>query len=603
MQKIFNLFGILVVVLILFCCPLWFVMPEQLDLSNSFLNEYFSFANFFNLEFSSVTKAIASVYLLLIGKTAPNTWLHVAIIFSGILLFFAMFFSTEKFNSARGVAYSCIGWLMIICSVLALNKFKNSGEVSLISTQIVCYAIWFLACCYFLNKKNMQAIVTVVLMLSAIVVSYSAITQVIPKERISLQNYAAKERGFNSFAEWTNHIEKLKLTTNEVVKTQTDLLQENNLKNLEELNRYIGKLSNAFDSIDIALNLIAKSNDYQNFEEMTNQMTMLWKVDREIEYNMEFYSAKVGLRYKQLQEAYPKAINLYSELETGKNEQSKKIGYADYQELTQKIAALTMPIEQQLLDRLISNRSFGTFINPNSLGGFLIICIPVFLGLLVCQRSFVVKLAAVLSLGICWVALAASKSKSSLLILCVTLVLLFLLTAFSKKLKGWIAFSLSGLVIVVTLVALNWGYKDNFSEKIQRNSQARLEYYQAAFNMIKANPIIGYGSDGFSKNYLKYAAENAEFTRLTHNAFLNIWVDFGLIAALGLLIIFILPLLRIFIIIEKYNFDFFGLTCLIAWLNFVLHSMVDFDFHILGIVLPALLVAAFTCIPRKNTNF
>ena len=601
MKNIFKFLGCLSVLLVIFVAPLWFVVPEQFDLASKFLEKNFNFNSFFNLQFEDFSHFFASVYLLLTSKTIPNHWLHVFIIFNGILTLPVIVLS-RNINSSRSIAYACIGWLLIISSALAIHKYRPNiiYSSSDISIQLACYAICFLSFCCFFDKRKIQNVAVFILMLSAIITSYTAILQIVPKDRISLQDYAAKERGFENFSTLTNHIAQLHNYTNAINQETLELLHENNFRSLNDLNNYTEKLSNSLDSIDIVLKHLAKKHGYESFQQMTNEMLALWKVNSEIEATTEYYASLSELNYEQLLDTYPKITNLYPIIERIELENSEKFNFKNYQDAEQQLVKLTTPTEQQLIDRLTKNRAFGTFINPNSLAGFLIICIPIFVGLLFSQKSFVVKLAAFIGISFSWVALVASRSKSSLMILGFSLILLIFLSFISKKLKiGW-SILLTCFVIVMSMAALNLGYKDNFTSKLKQNGMARLEYYDAAIKMIKANPVKGYGPDGFSKNYLIYAKKDAEFTRLTHNALLNIWVDFGLVAAIGLILVFVFPLLKIFTLVSKDNFDFFRLACLIAFLNFVLHAMVDFDFHILGIVLPGLLAAAIVFIPKKE---
>jgi hypothetical protein len=62
----------------------------------------------------------------------------------------------------------------------------------------------------------------------------------------------------------------------------------------------------------------------------------------------------------------------------------------------------------------------------------------------------------------------------------------------------------------------------------------RWRYWQSAAAMIRDHPWRGAGPGGFAAQYRAYQRPGASPTRFAHNAWLQVWTDWGLLAVLGL---------------------------------------------------------------------
>jgi len=244
--------------------------------------------------------------------------------------------------------------------------------------------------------------------------------------------------------------------------------------------------------------------------------------------------------------------------------------------------------------KLAGNRVFSTFVYPNALGGFLIILLPCCVAMLFASKEKIVKLLAGISFFAGTIAMLLSRSKASIVIAALMLSLIFFFARRAgqiTKSKFVILFCAIGIGAAAMLF---WGYGAGLKDRLKATGAARGDYWNAAAKMIARNPWKGWGTDGFTRNYNAYKRQGAEATRLAHNAFLNVWTDYGITGLTGLTIALLLPVLLGWRLqVNTENFNWLTISCLAAGTGFVLHCLVDFDFHIIGITIPALTAIAF----------
>jgi O-antigen ligase len=279
-------------------------------------------------------------------------------------------------------------------------------------------------------------------------------------------------------------------------------------------------------------------------------------------------------------------------------------GYESFAAYTNSIVLSELdPRSLLAVKKLVSDRVFGTFVYPNALGGFLIVLIPVCLGCFMSFRLGPVKLLSGLVLLIAAGTLMLSRSKASIGIVTMCLLALVYYARHARTLSNAAWVFLSMIIIAAGTGMLFWGYGSGLAERLQATGGARLDYWHAAVRMIRDNPLRGWGSGGFTRNYLVYCQPGAEEARLAHNALLNIWTDYGLCGFIGLVTAIGIPLLTsLWHTATDKPFNWISSACFTAALGFSLHCLVDFDFHIPGIVLPALTVLVFAQLPAKEEN-
>jgi len=302
------------------------------------------------------------------------------------------------------------------------------------------------------------------------------------------------------------------------------------------------------------------------------------------------------------------SISAYSQynggLEDMRQYAAKEAGFDNFNSYTNYLLTVSKSDSTWLrVRKLAGNRVFATFIYPNALGGFLIILLPICVAMYKSSKEKIVRLIAAVSLFGGAVAMLLSRSKASIVIAALALASIFWLAKRAGRISKMKFISIAVALIICAGGMLFWGYGAGLTGRLKATGAARGDYWKAAAKMIAANPWKGWGTDGFTRNYGVYKRQGAEETRLAHNAFLNVWTDYGITGLAGILIALLLPIIVGWKLqINSQNFDWITVSCIAAGTGFVLHCLVDFDFHIIGITIPALLTLAFGMFTPKSEN-
>lgn len=210
------------------------------------------------------------------------------------------------------------------------------------------------------------------------------------------------------------------------------------------------------------------------------------------------------------------------------------------------------------LDYINRRRIFFPFVTPNTLAGYLIMIIP----LAIENKSkmwFIVPIS---------LALLLTKSLGALLSLFLGLIIYFRLRKRLQR-KEFILFS--GLLIIIgaLLIMRYVGQKEHTQPFF--SAVMRLNYWKDTLEIIKARPLTGVGLGNFNLNYSRY----------THNSYLQIWAEMGILGliSIGWLIINILGHLVKNIGIPSSNNKLIPILFL-ANTVFLIHNFIDFTFFL-----------------------
>jgi O-antigen ligase len=185
-------------------------------------------------------------------------------------------------------------------------------------------------------------------------------------------------------------------------------------------------------------------------------------------------------------------------------------------------------VSPEFLKKMSSDRIFSSLFYPNALAGVILLLLPVTLAvvwqarrrLTQSARTFLGLLIAIGAFG----CLYWSGSKSGwLLMLCLGLMALLRLP-WGKGLKV-------GLVAAVLLLGLTgffWKYA-RFFQKGATSVSARFDYWSAAVQTVRANPLFGTGPGTFAIPYHKIKRPESEMARLVHNDYLEQASDSGVL--------------------------------------------------------------------------
>jgi O-antigen ligase len=158
-----------------------------------------------------------------------------------------------------------------------------------------------------------------------------------------------------------------------------------------------------------------------------------------------------------------------------------------------------------------------------------------------------------------------------------------------KPILGWIA--LTGTIFALMILLLGILNVGPLSDLIYKSSLlVRRFYWQAAANMMLANPLFGVGMDGYGDAYLRsrtkeIASYNSGiYSDTAHNIPLDIGSNGGfplLIAYLGIIIFVLISIVRI--MKRKTEFDVVFTTIVAAWVAYQAQSLISINQLGLGV--------------------
>jgi len=231
--------------------------------------------------------------------------------------------------------------------------------------------------------------------------------------------------------------------------------------------------------------------------------------------------------------------------------------------------SISYPFVQEVLNR---QRAFMPFALPNLLAGYLIMMLPLSVAYLLKKNQgqpFKLKPKnALLSLPILLIvfALLLTKSIGAFLSIFLALLIFILISGrFNKKAILLLSLFLLALVLILLLrssqTALNW-------ETPIFSIQRRLIYWRQAAADILRHPLRGIGLGNFP--FIR--------SQFTHNSYLQIWVESGILGIIGFLGFLFKSLEPSRI--NELSKDKLYIGMAVANLSFLVHNLIDFSFFL-----------------------
>ncbi len=249
-------------------------------------------------------------------------------------------------------------------------------------------------------------------------------------------------------------------------------------------------------------------------------------------------------------------------------------------------------VPPEYLKRISSNRIFSTLLYPNVLAGALLLLLPPALAVLwqlrglltAAARWFLIMLVGVAGLA----CLYWSGSKGGWLLMLLLGLVVLLRLPFSRKLK---VILVAG-VLVAGMAGFFWKYAA-FFEKGATSVSARFDYWRAALQTTRENPLLGTGPGTFAHAYEKIKRPESEMARLVHNDYLEQASDSGLPGLLAYTLFIFGALARSFPWpgrpLATEPDDWLPFAVWLGVLGWGLQSLIEF-----GLYIPALAWPAFT---------
>ncbi len=259
------------------------------------------------------------------------------------------------------------------------------------------------------------------------------------------------------------------------------------------------------------------------------------------------------------------------------------------------------------------HRGSGTYINPNHLGGFLEMLIPVALGyVLVGRQKPVVKVLLGYAGLIMIFGLGVTVSRGSWVAAGLSLLLLFGLLAWSRN------YRLPAIALFVVLAGACVYFAPRsyfFEQRVRRTvsqvgtleADTRYELWDATVRMWKDNLWFGVGPGHFDYCFRRYRPDSIQARPdRAHNDYLNTLADWGLVGAgivASIWVLFWAGVVRAWRGLRRFTGEVgrrssnrlaFVLGASLGLMALLLHSWVDFNMHVpanalLAVALMALL--------------
>jgi O-antigen ligase len=187
----------------------------------------------------------------------------------------------------------------------------------------------------------------------------------------------------------------------------------------------------------------------------------------------------------------------------------------------------------ELARRIRTNEVFASFAGPNQLAAFLALLLPLLAGSMIDTREFRLRGAA-LAAGL--VALALTESKGGWVALgcgAVTMVALAATRSRGRAVAVGVGVGAAALAVGLLLAT-------PLLSAVARKSHSvhvRAVYWGATGKMIASAPIAGVGLDNWQEHYFQTKSEVQQESKKTHNDYLQILAETGILGFLAFLAI------------------------------------------------------------------
>jgi len=240
-----------------------------------------------------------------------------------------------------------------------------------------------------------------------------------------------------------------------------------------------------------------------------------------------------------------------------------------------------------ILDRLY--RVSSSFRHPNDFGAYLVIVLTILMGLSF-SRGRLFKERILLSIVSAPAAFCLFATKSRGAWLAFIAAMLYLAIIKSKRL-----FVIILLIIIISPFFLPGPVKDRFSDFTTIGEKGgtvweRIMLWKGTLAMVREHPYLGFGVNTYTKVFPKYKPAEYPDVRYTHNSYLQMASEIGIIGS-GLFIIFLLSIIisssrRLRLLNKGLSRDLY-LGLFAGIIGFLVHCVVDT--HLYSVTLSLLL--------------
>ncbi len=196
----------------------------------------------------------------------------------------------------------------------------------------------------------------------------------------------------------------------------------------------------------------------------------------------------------------------------------------------------------------VSQRAFAIFTNPNNFASLLILIIPLSLFLCLNGETKVERILFALAFFLLFLGLVLTFSRGGYISFTISLFIFLISVTFKKTNKGKVTkflifFSPIFLSFIITYFAFQPSFLKIFSLTLDSSVKHRLFLWLGAFKMISHNSLIGGGIGTFARLLPLYQFQGA-YSRWSHNTYLQILAETGVIGGIGFLSLLFLIFLK-----------------------------------------------------------
>ena len=226
---------------------------------------------------------------------------------------------------------------------------------------------------------------------------------------------------------------------------------------------------------------------------------------------------------------------------------------------------------------VMSARAFGNFPTANAFGGFMVLLIPIALGLAKYEADIKWRVWSGGAAVVMAAALYSSFSRGAALALLVGLGAAGLLWAARSGRRAFLAVPAGTAFGVLVLFGVYFRFR--FDLIISRFS-GRGELWEAAAAMVRDHPLLGVGAAGFGTTLPGYQTGTV-FSRFVHNSYLQMAAELGLpglIVFLALIVGLLAGVRRVYLALdEEASWVVLGLFA--GLVAVVVHNVIDYTFY------------------------
>ena len=207
------------------------------------------------------------------------------------------------------------------------------------------------------------------------------------------------------------------------------------------------------------------------------------------------------------------------------------IGYD--RQIRELAAAGNAGLARQLANMI--DRAFGSFPSANSFAGFLVLIIPVAVGLFLYEHDLKLRIWLGAAITMMTVALYLTYSKGGLIALAVGVaVMLYGGLTVRKGIRSPGRLVVPLLLTVGVLVYIFWTFFGFNAIAAIGNVSGRVELWRGAWRMFLDRPWLGVGPGNFGTEFTRYQA-GAVFSNYAHNTYLQVAVEQGVLGLIAFL--------------------------------------------------------------------